>query len=112
MLNKVGFVLFVSLGVALLLVHTYAWLTPNDIFYSTIPFFDKVEHFWSGIVLAGLLASMKQTSPLFIFVIVLILGVIWEIGETELGYDAKTDMVPDILVNQIGALTCLLLWRR
>ncbi len=115
MLRRVGFVLFFSLGVGLLLVHTYAWLTPNDVFYLTIPFFDKIEHFWSGIVLAGLLLTARETtSPIVVFFIVLVLGVIWELIETETGFDAKSDIAPDIVLNQVGCLVCssFVLWSR
>lgn len=101
---------FLALGILVLIIHTYAWVTPNDFFFTAFPSFDKIEHFMSGFVLGGLVCvTVKKPSIILVLGIVLGLGVLWEIVETYLLYDTSTDILLDLTFNELGALIASLL---
>lgn len=96
---------FLILAIVVVCIHIYAWLTPNDIFYANMPVFDKIEHFLSGIVLAGLTSTfVKKPSMTILMVVVLVLGIVWELVETTMGYDVSSDIIGDLILNELGAL--------
>lgn len=108
--GSLGF--FVLLGCALVVIHIYSWLTPNDILYAAIPVFDKVEHLLAGIVLAGLYMSyFERYSAWESIGVVLVLGVMWEVVETSLMYDTKADTLLDLAFDLLGATITWLLSR-
>jgi small-conductance mechanosensitive channel len=103
---------FALLGCALVGIHIYSWLTPNDIFYTAFPVFDKVEHLLAGMVLAGLYMSyLERYSAWEVIGIVLVLGVMWEVVETSLMFDAKADILLDLVFDILGAVITWLLSR-
>lgn len=97
--------IFLLLGLMVLCIHVYAWLTPNDIFYTAFPSFDKIEHLLSGFVIGGLLCvTLKKPVIIDVLLLVLSFGIVWELLETGLGYDSMDDVIYDLIFNELGAL--------
>ena len=98
-----------TLTIIYLSIHFYIMLNPQNIFYSTNPTFDKIEHTVSGFILGSflvLLLAPRNQTELYIIVIavIILLGLAFEIAESLTIYGGGIlDTFTDLVCNVFGA---------
>lgn len=98
---------FLFLACVYLLAHFFIMVEPDNLFYARISCFDKVEHFISGFVLAGLIASTVKHERAWQIVLasVFMLGLLFEFVEAQTVYGGdRLDTLTDLCCNMLGAV--------